>query len=259
MKASIGIFVVALTLLSGCEKSVDEARVECLTEASEVPTDAGVRQRVMLCHQQYPRVTNTNNKPANAGGGWQENEDAVDWSKFKPTGEIVNDDAQYGISVTRPSEWLPQERPSPEVRFMYGFKGNGYIGNCNVVVLHSPSTTGASQKGVDQQENLRQLPASFFEDRLRTLGIDAKVLNVQQTRRGAYLGHLVNYTYHSFSPSLNAVLHFRGELFSHSRPGRVYTITCLTGATSPDAAQMGFEKERNTFENFSAGLRVGKY
>lgn len=255
MTTRIGLVVAALLILSGCtEQTVDEARMECLSEASNAPTDLGVRQRVMLCHQKYPKVTYTKINPVESGN--QAKVAAVDWSQFTPTGEVVVQDAQYGFSVSRPSEWFPQERPSPDVRFMFGLEGDGYVGNCNIVVLPSPSTASASQEAVDRNENQRQLSASFFEAALRNVGTDAKVLNVRQTRRGPYFGHLVDYVYRSFSSQLNSELHFRAELFSHSRPGRVYSFTCLTGATSSDAAQSGFEKELKSFESLSANLRV---
>lgn len=56
MTIRIGIVVSALLILSGCEEqTVDEARMECLSEASNAPTDQGVKQRVMLCHQKHPK------------------------------------------------------------------------------------------------------------------------------------------------------------------------------------------------------------
>lgn len=56
-------------MLSGCEKSVEEARMECLSEASNAPTDAGVKQRVILCHQKFPKKT-------------------VDWSQYTPVNRV---------------------------------------------------------------------------------------------------------------------------------------------------------------------------
>ena len=68
MTIRIGILVAALLILSGCtEQTVDEARMECLSEASNAPTDMGVRQRVMLCHQNYPKVTYTKINPVDSG------------------------------------------------------------------------------------------------------------------------------------------------------------------------------------------------
>lgn len=250
------LILAALTVSSGCTKPADDARMECLSNASDAPTELGVRQRVMLCNEKYPKVTHNNINPDNPRS--PQEAPTTDWSKFIPSGEVVNDDAQYDASVTRPSEWFPLERPFPEARFIFGFKGEGYGGNCNVVVVNSPSTAAASQEVVDKNENLRKLPASFFEDRLRNVGIDVKVLKIQHTLRGPYRGHLVDYAYRSFNSNLNTELHFRGELFSHSRPGRVYSFTCNTVATSPDAAQRGFEKEQPSFEKFSASLRVGR-
>jgi hypothetical protein len=265
MTIKAGIVIFTLLILSGCgqEKPVDEARMDCLNEASNAPTDMGVRQRVMLCHQKFPKVTFTKINPkvtfTKINPVDPENPKevpAVDWSQYTPTGENIDEDEQYGFSVSRPSAWFHQERPSPTVRFMFGLTGEGYAGNCNVVVLLSPSTANASQEVVDRNENQRPLTISFFEPGFRNVGKDVKVFNVRQTRRGPYFGHLVDYSYSYFSPTLNAPMHVRAELFSHSRPGRVYSFTCNTVAPSAAQAENAFTQETGQFERLSASLRT---
>lgn len=245
--------ILGLFFLAGCGKSLDEERIDCLTDASNAPTDTGVRQRVALCNQKYPTVSNTaiNTQSSISPGGAP----SVDWSKFKPDGLIVND-PQYGLSVTKPSNWLSQPSPSAQIRFMFGFHGDGYVGNCNVNLLHSPSTVGKSQEEVDRTENLKKIPAAFFEAALQRAGYNALVTGVTQVRRGMNTGHLVNYSYQSFSPSLNTNVHYRAELFSHSRPGGVYSITCMVGATTSEAAQKYFFLLQPEFEILSSSLKV---
>ena len=100
------------------------------------------------------------------------------------------------------------------------------------------------------------LPAAFFERSLRTVAKDLRVLNVRQVKRGPHLGQLVNYTYSYFSPSLKLPVHMRAELFGHSRPGKVFSITCNTGALSPVDAERAFGRELKSFERLSASLRI---
>src|SRR5690606_38092332 len=65
-----------------------------------------------------------------------------------------------------------------------------------------------------------------------------------------------NYTSSYVSPSLNSRVYLRYELFSHSRPGKVYSFTCSTAASSAIEAQRAFLKEQKAFERFSSSLHV---
>ncbi|MFT3799750.1 MAG: hypothetical protein QM766_00890 [Burkholderiaceae bacterium] len=66
----------------------------------------------------------------------------------------------------------------------------------------------------------------------------------------------MNYTYSYMSPSLQRRIYIRAELFSHSRPGKVFSFTCNTGALSAADAQRAFSVERKRFEALSASLQV---
>lgn len=170
--------------------------------------------------------------------------------------QVLEHDTQHGFTVSRPASWFLQERPTAFTRVMLGIEGDGYVGNCNVTVVHSQSTVAMTQAAVDEGENKRALTAAFFLTELRELGTDVKILNVKQVKRGAHYGHLVNYTYSYLSPSLNARLYIRAELFSHSRPGNVYSFTCNTGALSLPEAQRAFQKEEKAYELLSSSLQV---
>jgi hypothetical protein len=170
--------------------------------------------------------------------------------------QVLERDAQHGFTVSRPASWKPQERPAATIRVMLGIEGDGYVGNCNISVLKSPSTGSLTQTAVDEGENKRPLAATFFQKQLQGVAADVKVLNVQQVRRGTHYGHLVSYTYSYLSPSLNARVYLRAELFSHSRPGKVYSFTCNTGALSLPEARAAFLKEVKSFERLSSSLRV---
>jgi hypothetical protein len=139
---------------------------------------------------------------------------------------------------------------------MLGIEGDGYVGNCNISVLSSPSTAKLNQTEVDTSENKRALGVDFFQPQLLAVAPDVKVISVVQLKRGAHFGHLVNYTYSYMSPSLQRRVHIRAELFSHSRPGKVFSFTCNTGALSSADAQRAFSAERKNFEALVASLRV---
>ena len=170
--------------------------------------------------------------------------------------EVVERDRQYGFTVSRPNSWKQQERPAAAIRVMLGIEGDGYVGSCNVSVLQSPSTAASTQAAVDEAENKRTLTTAFFQSQLQSVAADVKVLNVKQVRRGNHFGHLVNYTYSYLSPTLNARVYLRAELFSHSRSGKVYSFTCNTGALSLPEAQSAFTRELKSFERLSSSLRV---
>ena len=139
---------------------------------------------------------------------------------------------------------------------MLGIEGEGYVGNCNITVVQSPSTSTLSQFEVDERENKNALTTSFFQRSLQVVASDVKVLSVDQVRRGAHYGHLVNYSYSYISPSIKARVHLRAEIFSHSRPGRVFSFTCNTGGLSFADAERAFVKERPAFEKISISFRV---
>ena len=170
--------------------------------------------------------------------------------------QVLERDPQGNFSVSRPIAWVKQDRPSPAIRVMLGIEGDGYVGNCNISVLPSPRTASMTQAQVDAFENKRVLGASFFQPQLLAVAPDVQVLSVFQLKRGAYFGHLVNYSYSYMSPSLQRRVHIRAELFSHSRPGKVFSFTCSTGSLSPSDAQSSFSAERRNFESLTASLRV---
>lgn len=146
--------------------------------------------------------------------------------------------------------------PDPAVRVMLGIEGDRYVGNCNITVIPSSSTSTLPQPEVDERENKNALTTSFFQRSLQVVASDVKVLSVEQVRRGAHYGHLVNYSYSYISPSMRARVHLRAELFSHSRPGRIFSFTCNTGGLSSVDAERAFEKERPAFEKMSISFRV---
>ena len=170
--------------------------------------------------------------------------------------QVLDRDPQNNFSISRPTAWVSQEKPSPAIRVMLGIEGDGYVGNCNISVLPSPSTARMTQAEVDASANKRALGANFFQPQLLAVAPDVKVLNAVQLKRGAHFGHLVNYSYSYMSPSLQRRVHIRAELFSHSRPGKVFSFTCNTGALSPTDAQRSFSAERKNFEALAASLRV---
>ncbi|TFI49093.1 hypothetical protein E4O93_04465 [Diaphorobacter sp. DS2] len=170
--------------------------------------------------------------------------------------QVVERDPQNRFSVSRPAAWVNQDKPSPAIRVMLGIEGDGYVGNCNISVLPSPSTAKLSQTDVDNLENKRALGVDFFQPQLSAVAPDVQIISAVQVKRGSQLGHLVNYTYSYISPSLQRRVHIRAELFSHSRPGRVFSFTCNTGALSPADAQRAFSAERKNFESLGASLRV---
>ena len=169
---------------------------------------------------------------------------------------ISEQDQQNRFSISRPAHWGQQDRPRPTTRMMFGFGGEGYVGTCNINLLPSQSTATLTQAEVDRTENQQKLTGSFFETSLRVVSKDLQVLSVRQVQRGRHFGHLVNYTYSYFSPALNAQVRMRAELFSHSRPGRVFSFTCSTGALTELKAQKAFALEGASFERLSASLRT---
>ncbi len=173
---------------------------------------------------------------------------------------ITENDKKNDFSISRISDWKPQDSPSPTTRMMFDFGGEGYIGNCNVNLLESKGTATATQFDVDKNDNQKNLTASFFENSLKNgmknLSKDLKVISVHQIKRGLYFGHMVNYTFSYFSPSLGDQVHIRAELFSHSRPGRVFSFTCMTGSLTALDAQKAFSINKGIFENFSSSLRT---
>lgn len=170
--------------------------------------------------------------------------------------QVLERDPQNNFSISRPAAWINQERPSPANRVMLGIEGDGYVGNCNISVLQSPSTARLTQSEVDVNENKKPLGVEFFQPQLRAVAADVRVLTAIQTKRGPHFGHLVKYIYSYFSPSLQQRIHMHAELFSHSRAGKVLSFTCSTGALSATEAQRAFSKEEKSFEKLSASLRV---
>jgi hypothetical protein len=170
--------------------------------------------------------------------------------------QVLERDLQNNFLVSRPAAWINQERPSPAIRVMLGIEGDGYVGNCNVSVLPSPSTARMTQAEVDASENKKALGVRFFQPQLLAVAPDVKVLSAVQIKRGPHFGHLVNYSYSYVSPTLQRRVHLRAELFSHSRPGKVLSFTCNTGALSAAEAQRAFSKEGKSFERLAASLRV---
>ena len=170
--------------------------------------------------------------------------------------QVWERDPQNGFSVSRPATWINQERPSPAIRIMLGIEGDGYVGNCNVSILPSPSTARMTQTEVDASENKRPLGVEFFQSQLLAVAPDVKVLSTVQTKRGPHLGQLVHYTYSYVSSSLQRRVHIRAELFSHSSRGKILSFTCNTGALSATEAQRAFLKERKSFEELAASLRI---
>ncbi len=170
--------------------------------------------------------------------------------------QVVERDPQNKFSVSRPAAWVNQDRSSPAIRVMLGIEGDGYVGNCNISVLPTPSTAKLSQTEVDNSENKRALGVEFFQSQLSAVAPDVKAISAVQVKRGSQLGHLVNYTYSYMSQSLQRRVHIRAELFSHSRPGKVFAFTCNTGALSPADAQRAFSAERRNFESLTASLQV---
>ena len=169
---------------------------------------------------------------------------------------ISEQDQQNRFSISRPAHWEQQDRPRPTTRMMFGFRGDGYIGTCNINLLSSKGTATLTQGEVDRTENQKKLTGSFFETSLRGVSKDLQVQSVRQVQRGGHFGHLVNYTYSYFSRSLNAQVRMRAELFSHSRPGSVFSFTCSTGALTELKAQKAFAVEGRSFERLSSSLRT---
>jgi len=171
------------------------------------------------------------------------------------------------FSVTRPASWTNEDRPSPAVRVILGFKGDGYAGGCNISVLPSQSTARMSQAEVDASENMRPLGIPFWQSALRSVALDVKVLSESQTKRGPHFGHLIRYTYSYLSPSIQQRVYLHAELFTHSRPGKVFSFTCNTGAlTAADARSAfsnrgpsSFRVEPNSQNPWSSSSPVGMW
>lgn len=172
------------------------------------------------------------------------------------TAEVVEHDPQYNFSVSRPSAWYHQEKPSSTIRVMLGVEGDWYGGNCNISVITSPSTALMSQAEVDVSENKRDLGTAHFQSQLSAIAPDMRVLSVVQTRRGQHYGHLVNYTYSYVSQAVGQRIFIRAEVFSHSRPGKNFAFTCNTAALTQNDAQRAFSQELASFERFSESLRL---
>lgn len=175
---------------------------------------------------------------------------------FSIQAQVLERDPLNTFTVSRPVAWTSKERPSPAIRVMLEVEGNGYVGSCNISVLSSSNTVNMTQAKVDVSENKRNLGVTFFQSQLSDVAQDVKVQSVVQRRRGVHLGHLINYSYSYVSPALQRRIHVRAELFSHSRPGKVFSFTCNTGALSAAVAQRAFSKESKSFENLSTSLRV---
>lgn len=165
-------------------------------------------------------------------------------------------DQKWKFSVDRPKSWIIQPNPNPAIRLMFGIEGENYGGNCNVGVLPSPGTSKLTQSQVDSNENRRPLTPAFFQNALKGIASDVAVVSVKQLQRGQHWGHLVEYTYSYIEPSVNVRVHMHSEMFSHSRPGSVFTFTCGLGTTSKELSAGVFGKERVNFQRFTASLRV---
>lgn len=181
---------------------------------------------------------------------------AVTASSSVAQSQLVERDPQNRFAVSRPAAWVNQDKPFSTIRVMLGIEGDGYVGNCNISVLPSRSTAKLTQAEVDTSENKQALGTDFFLPKLLAISTDVKVLSATLVKRGDQFGQLVNYTYSYMSPSLQRRIHMRAELFSHSRPGKVFSFTCNTGALSPADAQRAFSAERKNFEALAASLRV---
>lgn len=171
-------------------------------------------------------------------------------------GLIRSTDAKWKFSVERPKSWLVQSNPNPAIRLMFGIEQETYGGNCNVGVVPSSSTAKLSQIQVDNSENRRPLTPDFFRIALKGIASDVEILSVKQLQRGQHWGHLVEYTYSYIEPSVNSRVYIHNEMFSHSRPGSVFTFTCGLGTTSKSSSAGAFTKERAQFLRFTASLRV---
>ena len=165
-------------------------------------------------------------------------------------------DEKWKFSVDRPKSWIVQPNPNPAIRFMFGIEKTDYGGNCNVGIVPSSSTAKLTQTQVDSDENRRPLTPAFFQNALKGISSDVAIKSVQQIQRGQYWGHLVEYTYSYIEPSVNIRVHMHNEMFSHSRPGGVFTFTCGLGTASKVSSASAFAKERAQFQKFAASLRV---
>jgi hypothetical protein len=169
--------------------------------------------------------------------------------------QVIQSDAQNLFSVSRPTSWVIQQSPAPAIRIMLGFDEDLYVGNCNISVVPSPSTSRMSQSEVDVLENKRLLRSDFFQSRMSSLANDLRVISAIQTKRGMHFGHLVNYTYSYISPNVNRRIFVRAELFSHSRPGNVFSFTCTVAATKPSYTSKGFDDQLLNFTTLSSSLK----
>ena len=168
-------------------------------------------------------------------------------------------DDKSRLEVQRPPGWFPQERPNSATRFMYGFEGQGYGGNCNINLVESPSTSKLTQAEVDESENRKPLSMAFFESNLRKSLEGAIVSKAVQTQIGEKWGHLVEYSHSTIEPSTKQKIHIQTMMFSHSQPGRVMTYTCAIGATTVRAGTAALRKEQPAFFSLVATSRFVEY
>jgi len=169
---------------------------------------------------------------------------------------VRSTDTKWRFSVDRPKSWSIQPNPNTAIRFMFGIEQEGYGGNCNVGVIPSSSTKKLNQNQVDSSENRRILTPVFFRTALKGIASDVEILSVKQLQRGNHWGQLVEYTYSYDEPSINIRVYMHNEMFSHSRPGSVFTFTCVLGTTSRLSSAAAFKKERAKFQRLTASLRV---
>jgi hypothetical protein len=169
--------------------------------------------------------------------------------------EKLERDSKYRFTVQRPAQWIIQDPPFEATRVMLGIEGDGFVGNCNVVVAEVAESAGASFRSIDEGVNKTPAAPDHFAPGLRAISADARVTDSKVVRRGAHSGQLVNYTYSYVSPALKRRIHGRAELFSHSRPGRNYAFTCVAFALSPSEAQRAFDEQSNAFRRFSASFK----
>lgn len=172
---------------------------------------------------------------------------------------VKETDETSRLEVQRPANWFPQEKPNSATRFMYGFEGTGYGGNCNVNLLESPSTAKLTQLEVDESENRKSLSKEFFEPNFRKLFEGAVVTRVLQTQVGDKWGHLVEYSYSYSDASTGKKIYMQNVMFSHSKPSKVLTFTCAVGATSVRAASTGLKEKIPAFNTLVATSRFVGY
>lgn len=168
-------------------------------------------------------------------------------------------DEKSRLEVQRPANWFPQDKPSAATRFMFGFEGAGYGGNCNINLLESPSTANLTQPEVDESENRKPLSKAFFEQNFRKLFENAVVSKVIQTQIGDKWGHLVDYSHSYIDASTKKKIYMQNVVFSHSQPGRVLTFTCTVGAISVHTATTALQTKRPAFNALVATSRFVGY